>query len=73
VNLILTNHARLRMTERNISEADVRAVLSSFHTSMPGTDPNTIRYRGRAAGVELSVVAERPGVAADPVTIVTLY
>jgi hypothetical protein len=73
VNLILTNHARLRMTERNISEADIRAVLSSFHTSMPGTDPNTIRYRGRVGVAELSVVAERPGVAVDPVKIVTVY
>lgn len=73
MRLILTIHAKLRMAERGISEADIQAVLANHQSARPGNDPNTIRYRGVVSGTQLRVVAERPGVAAEPVTIVTVY
>lgn len=73
MRLILTNHARIRMAERNLTVKDIEAVLQNHHTSMPGSEPTTIRYRGRVRGLELSVVTEVPGISADRVKVVTVY
>jgi hypothetical protein len=61
------------MAQRNLTEQDIRAVLRHHHTSVPGAQPTTIRYRGRVRGRDLSVVAELPGVTADPVKVITIY
>ncbi len=73
MRLILTNHVRRRMTERHLTVQDIEAVLGNHHTSMPGSDPTTIRYRGTVRGIELSVVTARPGLLADPVKVITVY
>ena len=73
MRLILTNHVRIRMAERNLTEQDIEAVLQNHHTSMPGSQPTTIRYRGRVGGVDLSVVTQEPGIVADPVKVITVY
>ncbi len=73
MRLILTNHVRIRMGERNLTVQDIEAVLQNHHTSMPGSQPTTIRYRGSVGGADLSVVTEVPGIEADPVKVITIY
>lgn len=38
---IFTDHARLNMGRRAISEAEVLAVMENHHTTFPGTNPKT--------------------------------
>jgi hypothetical protein len=76
VKIKLTSHARDQMQEQedDVTEEQIKTVLRNFHTSVPGSQPTTIRYVG-FVGVakQLSVVAERPGIAIEPVKIVTVY
>jgi len=51
-----TRHARERMAERHISDAEVEDVLANFHTSYTDRDGNPI-YIGRSAGRRIKVVA----------------
>lgn len=72
----LTSHARDQMQEQedDVTEDQIKAVLDNFHSTFPGSQENTIRYVGFiGVAKELSVVAERPGVAVEPVKIVTVY
>lgn len=72
----LTSHALEQMQEQedDVSEEQIQTVLHNFHTSVPGSQPSTIRYVG-FIGIarQLSVVTERPGVAIEPVKIITVY
>jgi uncharacterized protein YuzE len=76
VKIRLTSHARDQMQEQEdgVSEEQIKTVLRNFHSSVPGRQETTIRYVG-FIGVarELSVVAAWPGVATEPVKIVTVY
>lgn len=72
----LTSHALDQMHEQedDITEEQIKAVLKHFHTEVPGSQPTTIRYVGFiGVAKQLSVVAARPGVAKEPVKIVTVY
>jgi hypothetical protein len=76
VKIKLTSHAREQMQEQedDVTEDQIKAVLENFYDSVPGSQENTIRYVGfLGVAKELSVVAERPGVAVEPVKIVTVY
>lgn len=66
-----TVHAREQMACRDITEDDVRSVLEHFHDSQPGGTDTTVRYIGYVGvGTRiLNVIAERPGVALDPVKL----
>ncbi len=76
MNIYLTTHAREQMHEQedDVTEEQIKTVLKHFHTEVPGSQPTTIRYVG-FIGVarQLNVVAARPGVAQQPVKIVTVY
>ena len=72
----LTTHAREQMHEQedDVTEEQIQTVLHNFHTSVPGNQPSTIRYVGYiGVARQLSVVTERPGVAIEPVKIITVY
>lgn len=73
----LTSHAREQMQEQedDVTEGQIQKVLHNFHTTVPGNQPTTIRYVGFIDDDErdLSVVAELPGVAKEPVKIITVY
>jgi HSP20 family molecular chaperone IbpA len=76
VKIRLTSHAREQMQEQedDVSEEQIQTVLDNFHGTFPGNQPTTIRYVGFIDdGRELSVVAELPGVAKEPVKIITVY
>jgi hypothetical protein len=76
VKIKLTTHARDQMQEQedDVTEEQIKTVLRNFHREVPGNQSTTIRYVGRIGDArELSVVAERPGVARQPVKIVTVY
>jgi HSP20 family molecular chaperone IbpA len=76
VRIRLTTHAREQMQEQedDVTEEQIQTVLHHFHTSVPGSQPTTVRYVGFIDdGRELSVVAELPGVAKEPVKIITVY
>jgi hypothetical protein len=78
VKIRLTSHAhdQLQEQEDDVTEDQIKAELDNFHSTFPGSheNENTIRYVGFiGVAKELSVVAERPGVAVEPVKIVTVY
>jgi hypothetical protein len=76
VKIRLTSHAREQMQEQedDVTEEQIQTVLHNFHTTVPGNKPTTIRYIGFIGDTrQLSVVAERPGVAIEPVKIITVY
>jgi hypothetical protein len=76
VKIRLTSHAREQMQEQedDVTVEQIKTVLGNFHNSFPGSQPTTIRYIGFIGDEkELNVVAELPGVAVEPVKIVTVY
>jgi hypothetical protein len=76
VKIKLTNHAREQMSEQedNVTKKQIKTALKYFHDDFPGNTPNTIRYIGYiGVARELNVVAERQGVAMEPVKIITVY
>jgi Domain of unknown function (DUF4258) len=76
VKIILTSHARDQMAEQedNVTEEQIKTVLRNSHTTVPGTGEATIRYVGFiGVAKELSVVTAFPGIANEPVKIVTVY
>lgn len=63
------SHARDRMTERAISELDVRTALRNYHLSTQ-TPNNSVMYVGAAPdGRELKVWVLPPGITGDLVTV----
>jgi hypothetical protein len=70
VNLVYTQHARDRMTQRGVTEADVQATLANYHTTY--TDPNGNRnYVGYCRGRRVRIVVVGDG-RADPAVIKTV-
>nr|WP_156763826.1 hypothetical protein [Mycobacterium sp. 852002-50816_SCH5313054-b] len=59
--------------EDDVTEEQIKAVLDNHHSIHHGSQPSTIRYLGSIGARELNVVAERPGIAREPVKIVTVY
>jgi hypothetical protein len=76
VKIILTSHAREQMAEQedDVTEEQIKTVLCNWHTTVPGNQATTIRYVGFiGVAKELSVVTQAPGIAVEPVKIVTVY
>lgn len=62
-----SRHARLRMQQRSISEAEVESVLNNYHTSYADRDGNPI-FIGHPNGRRIKVVV---ALGSDPPHIIT--
>jgi len=60
------------MVKRNVTEAEVEAVLKNPHHKVKPRTDGSIRYTCKVAGRRLSVAATKPGIAADPVEVRTV-
>lgn len=69
MKLQIRGHPRRRMAERGITEADIRAALEGFHTSITGKDSVTYVGPGKN-GEDLKVFVMLPGIVEDGATII---
>jgi uncharacterized protein DUF4258 len=67
-NLAYTRHARRRMAQRRISEAEVEAVLASYHTSRHDRKGNEVLI-GRIGGRRIKVVLDRRVTPSEIITV----
>ncbi|PYM03915.1 MAG: hypothetical protein DMD82_15915 [Candidatus Rokuibacteriota bacterium] len=56
--LVYERHARQRMSQRNVTEEQVKAVLAAPDWSAPAVRPNARKFVKRIAGRSLTVIAE---------------
>jgi hypothetical protein len=70
MRLVYTTHARLRMAEYNVSEADVESVLAHPASVARSYHSTNLVYVGRAGGQEIYVIVV-PG--SHPPRIVTVW
>ncbi len=55
MQLILTRHAKERMSERDVSEGDVRAAILNPDLTRPATPSGTVYERKRSDGATICV------------------
>jgi len=63
-----SNHARLRMTQRRVSESEVEAVLAEYHTRYHDRDGNDILI-AHPGGRRIKVVVAKNS---DPARVITV-
>lgn len=68
MNLAYWDHARKRMRERNISEAEVEAVLANPEITRPGRDGRTI-HTAHPNGRFIKVVIDERKTPSEVVTV----
>jgi len=68
--LVYERHARQRMSQRSVSEEQVKAVLAAPDWSGPAQRPSARKFAKRIAGRSLIVIAEGE---AEFVRVITVY
>lgn len=67
-----SRHARRRLRQRHITEAEVEAVLASHDTDRPDVLPGRRLLTGNVGGRRITVVVVE-ATAADPLVVVTVW
>ena len=68
--LVYERHARQRMSQRSVSEEQVKAVLAAPDWSAPAVRPNARKFAKRIAARSLIVIAENE---LEFVRVITVY
>ncbi|AHI19500.1 DUF4258 domain-containing protein [Corynebacterium casei] len=67
--LNIWRHARMRMRQRNITEADIRYVLNNYHLSRPGNQPDRTVYEADLGKVICVVTVNN----SNPTKVVSVF